>query len=206
MQIRCFLVALAVAVELTLGGCASSPNTLADTRWSLVNLNGQSVGSHPQVSIKFGDNKINGADGCNSYSTSYTVKGRKFSVNKNIAATMMACSEPIMQQAAAYITALTQAAAYKIDGRQLTLLDASGKVLATFMRQSSELGGTSWIVTGYNNGRQAVVSVVIGSKLTADFSADGRLSGSAGCNNYTATYAASGKSIKIGAAASTRTA
>jgi len=204
MQIREILVALAMAVELTLGGCASSPNTLADTRWSLVNLNGQSVGSHSQVTIKFEESKINGADGCNSYSTSYTVKGGKFSVNKNIAATMMACPEQIMQQAAAYITALTQAATYKIDGRQLTLLDASGKVLATFTRQSSELGGTSWIVTGYNNGRQAVVSVVIGSELTADFSIDGKLSGSAGCNNYIATYEASGKKLKIGTAASTR--
>jgi heat shock protein HslJ len=151
MQIRGFLLALAVAVELILGGCASSRNTLADTRWSLVNLNGQSVGSHPQVTLKFEDSQLNGADGCNSYSTSYTVKGGKLSVNKNIAATRMACPEPIMQQAAAYITALTQAAAYKIDGRQLMLSDSSGKVLATFMRQSSELGGTSWIVTGYNN-------------------------------------------------------
>ena len=204
MQIRGFLVALAVAVELILGGCASSPNTLADTRWSLVNLNGQSVGSHPQVSIKFEDSKINGTDGCNSYSTSYTVKGGKFSVNKNIAATMMACPEPIMQQANAYITALTQAAAYKIDGRQLMLSDASGKVVATFMRQNSELGGTSWIVTGYNNGRQALVSVAIGSKLTADFSIDGKLSGSAGCNNYSAPYEASGKNLKIGTPASTR--
>jgi heat shock protein HslJ len=204
MQTPEILVALAMAVELVLGGCTSSPNTLADTRWSLVDLNGQSVGSHPQVTLNFEDSTINGRDGCNSYSTTYTVKGGKFSLNKNMAATMMACPEPIMQQAAAYITALTQAAAHKIDGRQLTLLNASGKVLATFTRQGSELGGTSWIATGCNNGRQAVVSIVIGSKLTADFSIDGKLSGSAGCNNYIATYEASGKNLKIGTAASTR--
>ena len=204
MQPREILVVLAMAVELVLGGCASSPSTVADTEWSLVDLNGQSVGSHPQVTLNFEDSTINGRDGCNSYSTTYTVTDGKFSVNKNISATMMACPEPIMQQAAAYITALTQAAAYTIDGRQLTLLDASGKVLATFTRQSGELGGTSWIVTGYNNGRQAVVSVAIGSKLTADFSIDGKLSGSAGCNNYIATYEVSGKNLKIGTAASTR--
>ena len=42
------------------------------------------------------------------------------------------------------------------DGQQLTLTDASGKALASFTRQSSELGGSSWLVTGYNNGKQAV--------------------------------------------------
>jgi hypothetical protein len=42
-------------------------------------------------------------------------------------------------------------------------------------------------VTGYNNGKQAVVSVVIGSELTADFKADGNLGGSAGCNSYFAS-------------------
>jgi heat shock protein HslJ len=204
MQTREILVALAMVVELILGGCASSPNTLTDTTWSLANLHSQSAGSHPQVTIEFEDSTINGTDGCNRYSASYTVKDGKFSVNKNIAATKMACPEPIMQQAAAYITALTQAATYKIDGQQLMLLDANGAVLAIFTRQSIDLVGTSWIGTSYNNGKQAMVSVAIGSKLTANFSIDGKLSGSAGCNNYTATYEVSGKNLKIGTAASTR--
>ena len=112
--------------------------------------------------------------------------------------------QPIMRQATEYITALTQATTYNSNGQLLTLLDASGKILATFAAQDSKLGGTSWTVMSYNSGKQAVVSVAIGSKLTAEFSADGKLSGSAGCNNYTATYEASGKSIKIGQAASTR--
>ena len=203
MQARKISVASAVVVGLALGACTSS-STLKDTSWFVVNLNSQSVIPDTQITLNFENGTLNGTDGCNRYSTSYTVNGAKFTVNKDVATTMMACPEPIMQQASAYITALTQAATYRIDGQQLTLLDASGKTLATFTKQNSELGGTSWIVTGYNNGKQAVVSVVIGSKLTADFSADGKLSGSAGCNNYTATYAASGKSIKIGPAASTR--
>ena len=178
MQSRGILVALTMAFELILGGCATSPNTLADTRWSLVNLNGQSVGAHPQVTIKFEECTINGTDGCNSYNASYTLKGEKFSVNKMIASTKMACPEPIMQRADAYLAALTQATRYKNDSRQLTLLDASGRVLVTFTRQSNELGGTSWLVTGYNNGKRAVVSVVGDSKLTADFGIDDKLSGS----------------------------
>jgi heat shock protein HslJ len=177
---------------------------LNDTSWILVTPNSQSVIPDKLVTLNFENGKINGTDGCNRYGASYAMNGFRFTANKDVISTSMACPEPIMQQAAAYITALTQAATYKSDGQQLTLLDATGKTLVTFTAQSSKLGGTSWIVTGYNNGKQAVVSVVISSKLTADFSADGKLSGSAGCNNYTATYEASGKSIKIGPAASTR--
>jgi heat shock protein HslJ len=223
MQTRKILVTLVVVAGLILAACTStststnmptntsiatpanpSTDTLNNTGWVLVNMNGQAVLPDTPVTINFEDGKLNGTDGCNSYSSTYSVNGDQFSVNQDIASTMMACPEPIMQQAAAYIAALTQAAAYKIDGQQLTLSDASGKTLATFTRQSSELGGTSWIVTGYNNGKQAVVSVVIGSELTADFSVDGNLSGSSGCNNYTARYEVSGKSIQVGPTASTR--
>jgi len=206
METQKILVALAMVVGLILAACTSTStttNSLNDTGWLLVSLNSQSVVSDTLVTINFENDKITGADGCNRYNTTFTLQGARITVNPNIVTTQIACPEPIMQQAAAYITMLTQAATYTIDGQQLTLLDASGKTLATFTMQSRELCATSWIVTGYNNGNQTVVSVVIGSELTADFSADGNLSGLGGCNNYTATYEAAGKSIKIGPAAST---
>jgi heat shock protein HslJ len=147
---------------------------------------------------------MGGSDGCNRFGGTYLVNGDKLKFDKNIVKTLMGCQQDILKQGDDFTTALTQTAAFRNDGQTLTLLDGFGKTLATFTAQSTKLGGTQWVVTGYNNGKQAVVSVIIGSELTADFSADGTLSGSAGCNNYTATYAASGKSIKIGPAASTR--
>ncbi len=180
------------------------PVPLNDTSWVLATLNGQALLPDQPITLNLESGRIYGTDGCNSYSTSYTVDGVKFRASKNMISTSMACAQPIMLQASAYIAALTQAAAYKSDGQQLTLLDSNGKALATFTAQSRKLGETSWVLTGYNNGKQAVVSVVLGTKITADFSADGRLSGSAGCNNYTAAYEISDKTIKIGPAASTR--
>jgi heat shock protein HslJ len=59
-------------------------------------------------------------------------------------------------------------------------------------------------VLGYNNGRGGVVSVLQGTEITAYFGEDGQLSGSAGCNNYTAAYEIDGDQIKIGPAATTR--
>ena len=202
------LVALVIVAGLLLTGCVPVPNaasgSLVDTDWVLATLNGEAALSDTQVTIRFSKDGISGSDGCNRYNTAYTTKGTKLTIDKNVVSTMMACAEPIMGQAAAYIAALTGAATYKIEGGQLTLLDASGKALATFTKQSTGLGGTSWVVTGYNNGQQAVVSVILGSTLTADFSADGKLNGSAGCNNYMATYEVSGKTVKIGSIGSTR--
>lgn len=212
MQTRKFLIALTMVVNLILAGCVGisstftdgPPDALADTSWSLQTLNGQPVLAEPAVTLTFADGQVGGTDGCNSFSASYTVNGEKITVDSNMVSTMMACADPIMQQAGAYTAALMQAATFKIDGQTLTLMDGNGAVSATFAGQSSDLSGTSWVVTGYNNGKQAVVSVVIGSELTAAFSPDGQLSGSAGCNNFTASFELSDKTVKIGSVGSTR--
>jgi heat shock protein HslJ len=201
---KIFLVVTVVA-GLMLAACApgSASVTLNNSGWSLKTLNGQAVLSDTMVTANFADGKLNGSDGCNRFSGSYTESGNKITINKDLVSTMMACPEPVMTQATAYLAALAQASTFKNDGKELTLFDAGGKTLATFAVVSSELGGTSWKVTAYNNGNQAVVSLVAGTELTADFSTDGKVSGSSGCNNFTATYETSGKTIKIGQAAST---
>jgi heat shock protein HslJ len=181
----------------------SSTNTLDGTSWTLTTLNGQPALKDTTVTLNFMAGKVVGSDGCNNYNGSYTADGTNIKFNQ-LASTMKACPEPIMKQAAAYQQALGQAATYKADAKQLTLYDAGGKELTAFNAQSSDLAGTSWIVTGYNNGKQAVVSVAAGTELTANFGADGKLSGSAGCNNYTASYQTEGSKISIGLAASTR--
>lgn len=207
MNPRTTLIALTIVAGLLLAGCVPLPGAavdpLRDTSWTLVDLGGQAARTDTQVTIRFEDGRLGGTDGCNRYGTSYTADGGKLTVDKNVVSTMMACSEPIMEQASAYIAALTQAAAYKVEGGQLTLLDAGGNALATFAQQRAGLAGTAWRVTGYNNGRQAIVSVITGTELTADFGADGTLSGSAGCNRYTATYEVSGTNLKIGPVALT---
>ncbi len=67
-----------------------------------------------------------------------------------------------------------------------------------------DLTGAAWLVTGYNNGKQAVVSPLVGSEITAAFSSAGKLTGSAGCNQYTADYEIKGSSIQVGPPATTR--
>ena len=57
---------------------------------------------------------------------------------------------------------------------------------------------------GYNNGKQAVISVIIGTEITASFGEDGTLSGSGGCKKHNATYEVDKDNISIGPAAATR--
>ncbi len=209
MYTKIFFAVLTMIIGLNLASCATSSAatntaTLNHSEWILANLNGRAVKPDSLITINFENDKISGIDGCNRYHGSYTLNADKLSINKHIASTMMACPEPISQQAAAYISALTEAVSYKIDAQQLMLINASGKTLASFTKQNTELSGTSWLITSVNNGKQAVVSTVIETKLTANFGTDGRLSGSAGCNNYTASYEVTGKNIKIGSIAATR--
>jgi polar amino acid transport system substrate-binding protein len=58
------------------------------------------------------------------------------------------------------------------------------------------LAGTQWTAIAYSDG-SAVQTVLPGTSLTADFGADGTLSGSAGCNNYSASYLTDGNLLTI---------
>lgn len=58
------------------------------------------------------------------------------------------------------------------------------------------LAGTRWDVVNYNDG-SAIVTLLPGTTMTMEFGANGQLTGSAGCNTYSATYRVSGNSISI---------
>ena len=77
-------------------------------------------------------------------------------------------------------------------------------MLATFKAQSQQLAGTSWSVVAYNNGKQAVESVLAATKLTAVFAKDGNLTGFAGCNNYSAAWSGTTPKLAIAQVSSTR--
>lgn len=182
---------------------ASGANPLASTSWVLATLAGQAPVANTAVTLNFAaDGSAGGQDGCNTYNTSYTVSGSSLTFGPTMA-TAMACEEAVMSQATAFQQALSETRQFTIADGALTLSDASGQALATFSAQNTDLTGTKWIVTGYNNGNQAVVGVLEGTELTAAFGADGVVSGSGGCNNYTGPYIVDSTTIAIGPLAST---
>lgn len=203
-----FVVIVIVTLgSLVLTACvpASAPTApIANTAWILSTLNGKPVLANTTVTLTFEAEKMGGSDGCNRYGGTYLVNGDKLKFDKNIVKTLMACQQDILKQGDDFTTALTQTAAFRNDGKTLTLLDGFGKTLATFTVQSTQLGGTQWVVTGYNNGKQAVVSVLNGTQLTLEMGEDGKLSGSAGCNRFTGAYEVTGSALKVGQLGVTR--
>ena len=176
---------------------------LTGSSWVLESLYGQPPVADTTVTLSFEANRVSGSDGCNRLMGSYTVDGFNITFGP-LAGTMMACPGPIMEQADKFRQALSNAKSFQAAEGRLTLLDAEGKAIATFVVQDTELAGTSWKAIGYNDGRQAVVSVIGGTELTVSFSADGRIGGNAGCNDFSGPYQTEdGRKITIGPLAST---
>jgi heat shock protein HslJ len=84
----------------------------------------------------------------------------------------------------------------------IPLLIAAGCTDKQPVPSSLRLNGTRWALTDYvadGTSRQ----VLDGSAVTLEFSDDGRITGSAGCNHYFAGYGMKGTAITIGQAGST---
>jgi heat shock protein HslJ len=141
--------------------------------------------------------------GCNTYFGPYEVGGNKISLGQPMASTMMACEPVVMAQEQAYMKALESAAGYEIGHGKLALYGADKTAVAEYAVVEQTLAGTSWDVTAYNNGKEAVVSVIIGTEITANFGEEGRLTGSPGCHNYVAEYETNGNNITIRSAVAT---
>jgi heat shock protein HslJ len=196
---------------------ALKPAPLVGTLWGFagfIEANGtaRSALAGTEITATFDEaGTLAGSSGCNNYSTTYEASGDQMTISGPIASTMMMCPTPgVMEQEAEYLAALETVSSYRIEAKQLTLFNAQGQAILTYaVQEPTLLVGIQWDVIGYNNGKGGVVSVAIGTELSALFSQDGTLAGSAGCNNYNAAYevddasAAEGE-ISIGPAASTR--
>jgi polar amino acid transport system substrate-binding protein len=74
---------------------------------------------------------------------------------------------------------------------------------ATSAPQPPAIVGRNWLLLTYNNGQDALVSPITGTQITALFGSDGKVTGTDGCNNYTAPYTVSGNNLQVGAPAQT---
>ena len=63
---------------------------------------------------------------------------------------------------------------------------------------------TNWVLTKYDDGSGELVNVMPDVEVTALFAADGRVSGSAGCNHYASLYTVDGNNLSISLPAMTR--
>ena len=193
---------------MALSACAGKSTSLEGKLWQMQSYrgaDGKMVNSLPDVktTAEFSNGQVSGKAACNTYNGSYEVDGNQINFGLMMS-TMMACPQEIMDQETGYLGGLEQAATFEVAKDSLKMFDANGEIVLEFTPiEPASLTGTNWQLTSYNNGKGGMQSLVIGSEITANFSDDGRMSGSAGCNNYNASYEASEETISIGMITST---
>lgn len=208
-------VSILTAGLLILSGCATAvPSgdaptpqptvSLEGTGWVLDTMAGEPPLEGTTLTLQFAsEGTLSGSSGCNRYQTTYETTGDALDVGE-VSGTLMACEQPVSEQESSFITMLTGAERFAIEEDHLTLSDGSGEATLVFSAQSQELQGGTWMVTGYNDGAEAVVSVLNDTVAEVSFDEDGTISGTGGCNRFTGQFTADDGTLEIGALALTR--
>ncbi|NJN55301.1 MAG: META domain-containing protein [Anaerolineae bacterium] len=203
-------IMLLAAAMFLLAACqqAAEPEAsmeLAGTNWILSSLDGELPLAGTAVSLQFGtDGTVFGTDGCNRFNTTYTQDGSSLTINQSQGiSSLMACEEAVMNQATAYMAALSATTSFTATSSQLSLLNGDA-VVATFVagtldtaapEMGAELAGTNWLLSALNG--ELPIS---GTTMYLQFGADGTVSGSDGCNQLNTTYTQDGSSLTFGQA------
>jgi heat shock protein HslJ len=196
LGVAALMAALMAGCAATAPGPAAS-SALDGSVWTL-------PGGQRAPTLVFEAGRVSGSDGCNRFSGDYSASGSELRFGQRVS-TQMACPlQDEAQLARMFGDALTQARGWRIDAGQLVLLDAAKAELMRLDAQPKTLAGTSWSVTGYNNGRQAVVGPIAGSTLRLQFMDDGRVAGFGGCNSFSGSWRLDGKNLSLGPLAATR--
>jgi heat shock protein HslJ len=194
---------------LSLVACASAQkndiDNLIGVVWLLDELNGQKLFPGSTITAQFSvEGKVSGSAGCNRYSGSFVINAKNIKFTTPMAATRMMCEADIIDQETAFFNALGDVSLYNIDSSQLIFSNSANTQRLKFRPQSQDLAGTSWQVLTHNNGKQAVVNVISGTTLTAEFGKNGQVAGSSGCNTFSGAYQVNGNQINIGPLGSTK--
>jgi heat shock protein HslJ len=200
------LLAGCCRVPVSSNAIAPASVSIEGPTWRLTALGDHSPGvaetQMRPVTAHFEGGRISGFSGCNQFMGGYTLNQGSVVIG-SLAGTLMACSEPHMALEKAVMGALTGTLRYAITGDRLTLTPVLGAPLAFQSEPAPKLQGVNWNVTAFNNGRQAVVSPLMGTTLTMTFD-KGQVHGSSGCNTYRAAYTSEGNRLSIGPAVTTR--
>jgi heat shock protein HslJ len=196
--------------RITSSGAAAPPASAAleGPVWRLVQLRGQTeaalAGVQNGVTIRFEAGRLQGFGGCNHLSGTYTIDRDRVTLGA-LVGTLMACAQPAMAIETAFKDAFSGSLLVRVAEGRLTLASESDPDprLVFEAMPPPRLEETSWEVTGFNNGRQAVVSPLAGTTLTLSFE-DGSVAGHAGCNNFRGRYTTEGNRIALGPVAATR--
>jgi heat shock protein HslJ len=193
------VLGLVLAAACTRGPAPDKPPPPVGADWDLFELAGRPPLEGTLITIAFSQAEVTGSAGCNHYFGRYSLDGSALSISQ-VGQTGMWC-QGRMEQEQQFLQLLTAARSLKVEHDQLTIETAGGALRFRPAGQAA-LEQTAWTLSGLAEG-DAVVSTWLDSEITARFEA-GRLSGSAGCNTYTADYRVAGETLTLGALVQTK--
>jgi heat shock protein HslJ len=125
--------AMMFGVALLLADPASAAG-LAGSEWRPVSIGAAPWPDDSGAFVRFeSDGRLAGHSGCNRFMGSYVLDGDTIEIG-HLAATRMACPEPVMEQERLFLEVLEQARGFSRDRTELTLADPEGKVTASFVQ------------------------------------------------------------------------
>jgi heat shock protein HslJ len=196
---------LGVPLVTGCGGETMDPATLEGVEWQLADSSATDVDlTAAGITAAFDGENVSGFAGVNQYGGPYTAGDDGSLEIGEIASTLMAGPEPLMQAEGAYLAALKGCDGWEVGGDTLTLTTGDEDTLIFEKAAEVSLPGTSWNVTAYNNGKDAVRTLVEDSAMTIEFGTDDTVAGDAGVNRYNGPYTLASGELAIGPLATTK--
>jgi putative lipoprotein len=120
--------------NLMLVSARASEGGLWGTTWKLEDLGGGEVLPGVEATLEFvEEGRVAGKGSCNRFTGLVTIEGGSISFG-NLAATAMACPEPIGKQEASYFQALRNAERFTLEGRTLSIFSKGAEKPLRFAR------------------------------------------------------------------------
>ena len=106
---------------------------LVGTEWLLNEMQGKQLVHDSVVTATFGeDNLVQGASGCNDYSTLYRTDGDAMEIDPDIHSTLEECEEAIMAVESLYLASLQKVKSFEIEAEVLFMRDGDGAVTLVY--------------------------------------------------------------------------
>ena len=208
-------VALAVAfIAVVVAGCLPAGDDSANggpggTSWTVISVAGTATIADARPTMAFAvDGTVSGSDGCNQYSGSFRTNGQEITVGQ-LTSTLIGCDLELGAQAQAFTQALagattwrqTETSALELHGHgdligepSINMPDGAGSTSGAVV----DLVGTRWVLEELDG------STLVDTFPTIAFGGDGSVTGSAGCNTFSGTYAVDGTSLGVGPLGTTK--
>ena len=176
---------------------------LTGTLWTLNAVDGQPITEEITITAIFepetedDPGQVAGSAGCNEYSAALMVEGDMMTI-ETPASTRKFC-ETGMEQEAAFLAAIEGQHTFEILGDTMDLETEAG--ILTFVADRTPLLGALWVLVSLGDVEQPQAPVE-GANFTAQFtrnpeSPSGVVSGTTGCNEYSAAFVSNEQEIKI---------